>query len=75
MRTDLGRPRKRGPDETVTLGFRVSPDLLKSLDEIAAKMTAKQPPGLTVSRTDVVRMALHRFVEAEKPSRKRRGTK
>lgn len=65
LAVDLGRPRKRSPEENLILSFQVGPDLIAALDGEAARQTAEQPSGRAkVSRTDIVRQALHEWLEA-----------
>jgi hypothetical protein len=59
----LGRPRTKEPKEgeMVSLSIRIEGAMAKSLDEIAEKMSAERP-GLAITRTDVVRVALNEWL-------------
>lgn len=71
---DVGRPRKRTSDETVTLGFRVDPALVSALDTEAERQSAEQPPGKArVSRTDVIKMALYKWLAEQQQRRSGRS--
>ncbi len=51
--------------KTPLVAFRFPLELTKQLDDYAKKLEAERP-GQLVSRSDAVRIALHRFFEAEK---------
>lgn len=74
MPPEMGRPRKRQPGEDVILGFKVSQDLVSALDDEAeARSDAQEPGRAKVSRTDVIRVALHEWLAGEaRPLKKRR---
>lgn len=66
----VGRPRKRPEGESTAMGFKISPELAAAIDAEAIKMTEEQPQGLPrVSRTDVIRVALHEFIERRQKTR------
>ena len=54
----------------VSLSIRIDGTIAKSLDTIAEKMSAERP-GLAITRTDVVRVALNEWlaVKAAKPKK------
>lgn len=54
------RRTKKAESEQVHL--MIDEDLLSRVDSKAAELSAAQP-GFRVTRSDVIRMALHRFVE------------
>ncbi len=56
-RRKRGRP--PGPEKTRQVGVRLPVSLLERLDSFAAQL-AKETPGISVSRTDAVRVLLHR---------------
>lgn len=59
----VGRPRKRGLNESTSLGFKVDPELLRALDAEAERMSALQPPGRAkVSRTEVIKVVLYEWL-------------
>lgn len=67
---DVGRPRTRPPGETLSLGIKVNPALAAALDEEAKIMTAEQPPGrATISRGELIRIALHEWLAARAAKR------
>lgn len=47
----------------VGVSFKLSSELLAAIDEVAKKLAK---PGWTLSRTDIVRMAIHEFTEKHK---------
>lgn len=49
--------------------MQVSGDLLRRIDAFAEKL-ARETPGLVVSRADVVRQALYKFLAKDKMSAK-----
>jgi antitoxin component of RelBE/YafQ-DinJ toxin-antitoxin module len=55
------------------LHVRIDQSILAQLDKVAERMTQERP-GLTVSRADVVRMALLQYIAQHEPS-KRAGVK
>jgi hypothetical protein len=54
--------------ETEQVAFRLPADLVKKLDDYAARL-AREQPGMTFTRTDVVRMLLTRGLEADSRSK------
>jgi hypothetical protein len=67
---DVGRPRKRPPGETLTLSFKAAPSLIDALDKEAAIMSSEQPPGRSlISRSELVKIALHQWLESRAKSR------
>jgi hypothetical protein len=66
---DVGRPRVRALTETINIGFKADPDLVRALDEEAARLTAERGPGASkVSRTEVIKVVLARWLaERSKP--------
>jgi hypothetical protein len=63
----VGRPKKKRPEETVSLGFSVEPDLIRALDAEAERLTTEQPSGRgRVSRTEVIKMVLYRWLDDQK---------
>lgn len=55
--------------DTEQVAFRLPKKLVARLDEYAAQL-ANEQPGLTVTRTDVVRILLTRGLDAAQPKRK-----
>jgi len=45
----------------VNVAFKLDGTIVKQLDDAAERLT-KERPGITVTRTDVVRMAIHGFL-------------
>ena len=45
----------------VNVAFKLDGGVVKQLDAEAEKLTTERP-GLTVTRTDIVRMAIHEFL-------------
>lgn len=60
---DMGRPRIRPLNETAALSFKVAPELIRALDEEAARLTAERGPGASkVSRTEAVKVILAKWL-------------
>jgi hypothetical protein len=59
----------RALTETINIGFKADPDLVRALDEEAARLTAERGPGASkVSRTEVIKVVLARWLaERSKP--------
>ena len=66
---EVGRPRVRALTETINIGFKAEPDLVRALDDEAARLTAERGPGASkVSRTEVIKVVLARWLaERSKP--------
>ncbi|MBN2573554.1 MAG: hypothetical protein JXP73_03240 [Deltaproteobacteria bacterium] len=59
----MGRPRIRALTETINIGFKAEPKLVRALDEEAARLTAERGPGASkVSRTEVIKVILARWL-------------
>ncbi len=70
---DVGRPRTRPPGETLSLGIKVDPKLAEALDAEVKLMNAEQPPGrASISRGELIRIALHEWLAARAKSRSER---
>ena len=62
---DVGRPRVRALTETINIGFKAEPDLVRALDEEAAHLTAERGPGASkVSRTEAIKVILAKWLAA-----------
>ena len=63
---DVGRPRKRALTETINIGFKADPELVRALDDEAAHLTAERGPGASkVSRTEAIKVILYRWLETQ----------
>ena len=68
---DVGRPRVRALTETINIGFKADPELVRALDEEAARITAERGPAASkVSRTAVNKVVLARWL-AERQQQRR----
>jgi hypothetical protein len=65
---DVGRPRK-DDEPTVQVAFRLPESIVKALDEVAKDLS---PPGITISRTDVLRVLLFEALTARGKTVKQR---
>ena len=71
---DVGRPRTRPLGETLSLGIKVDPKLAAALDAEVKLMNAEQPPGrASISRGELIRIALHEWLAARAKSRAERS--
>ena len=62
----MGRkPMSPVPGKAFSASFRLDGQMAQKLDEIASHMT-RERPGLTVSRSDVARIALYWFIDRQK---------
>jgi hypothetical protein len=62
---DVGRPRTRPPGPKTTLSFQVSDEIVTSLDNEAARMTAERGPGASkVTRSELVNIILAKWAAA-----------
>jgi hypothetical protein len=69
----VGRPRTRPVGESTILSLKVEDELIRLLDEAAKAMSAAQPVGrASVSRGELVRIALHEWLAAYKAKSKPR---
>jgi hypothetical protein len=60
---DVGRPRKRALSETINIGFKADPELVRALDDEAARLTAERGPGASkVSRTEAIKVILAKWL-------------
>ncbi len=60
---DVGRPRVRALTETINIGFKAEPDLVRALDAEAARLTADRGPGASkVSRTEAIKVILAKWL-------------
>lgn len=67
---DVGRPRVRALTETINIGFKAEPELVRALDDEAARLTAERGPGASkVSRTEVIKVVLARWLADRSKSR------
>lgn len=71
---DVGRPRVRAPNETINIGFKAEPELVRALDEEAARLAVeRRSQGLgtsKVSRTEAIKVILDNWLkQRSKPSR------
>jgi hypothetical protein len=67
--SDVGRPRVRALTETINIGFKAEPNLVRALDEEAARLTAERGPGASkVSRTEAIKVILAHWL-ATRPKR------
>lgn len=55
------KPTVRAPDELIQLAIRLERSVVERLDLLAAKLSQ---PGLSVTRTDALRVALHKGLDA-----------
>jgi hypothetical protein len=70
----LGRPRTRPVGESTILSLKVEDELIRLLDAEAKTMSAEQPPGrASVSRGELVRIALHEWLAARAKARAERS--
>ena len=61
--TDVGRPRVRALTETINIGFKADPELVRALDEEATRLTAERGPGASkVSRTEAIKVILAKWL-------------
>ena len=58
--------------DTEQVAFRLPKDLIARIDDYAARL-AKEQAGMTVTRTDVVRVLLTRALDAEPASKPKGG--
>jgi len=66
----VGRPRIRALTETINIGFKAEPDLVRALDEEAARLTSERGPGASkVSRTEAIKVILAHWL-ATRPKTK-----
>ena len=67
---DVSRPRVRGLNETINIGFKADPELVRALDEEAARLTVDRGPGASkVSRTEAIKVILARWMAERTKSR------
>jgi hypothetical protein len=60
---DVGRPRVRALTETINIGFKADPELVRALDEEAAHLTSERGPGASkVSRTEAIKVILAKWM-------------
>jgi hypothetical protein len=53
----------RALTETINIGFKADPELVRALDEEAARLTADRGPGASkVSRTEAIKVILARWL-------------
>jgi hypothetical protein len=67
----MGRPRSKSvkEGELVNVAFKLEGAVVNQLDAEADRLAAERP-GLVVTRTDVVRIALHEWLAQRPKSRK-----
>jgi hypothetical protein len=67
----VGRPRSKTtkPGELMNVAFKLDGGLVAQIDALADRMSAERP-GLAVSRTDIVRIAIHEYLAAHPAKRK-----
>jgi hypothetical protein len=67
----VGRPRSKTtkPGELANVAFKLDGGLVAQIDALADRLSAERP-GLAITRTDVVRMAIHEFLTAHATRRK-----
>jgi hypothetical protein len=67
----VGRPRSKTvkQGELANVAFKLDGGLVAQIDALADRMSAERP-GLAVTRTDVVRMAIHEYLAAHATRRK-----
>jgi len=59
----VGRPRVRALTETINIGFKADPELVRALDEEATRLTAERGPGASkVSRTEAIKVILAKWL-------------
>jgi hypothetical protein len=64
---EVGRPRKRHDDETAVLSFRVRPELVRALDDEAARQSKLQDAWRPkLSRSDVVKLVLYGWLDEQR---------
>lgn len=62
---DVGRPRIRPPGENTVISFKVTDELIASLDKAAEAMSRERPPGSSrVSRTEAIKILLSEALAA-----------
>jgi hypothetical protein len=63
---DVGRPRVRGLNETINIGFKADPELVHALDEEATRLTEERRAlgvGTSkVSRTEAIKVILAKWL-------------
>jgi len=59
--------RPKSEIETLQIGLRLETELVRAIDEEAFRRSA---PGKIVTRTDIIREALHRQLKVPAPKRK-----
>lgn len=62
------KPAASAADTTIQTGFRLPSQLLKSLDKHVEKLNIAQP-GMSLTRSDIVRMALFAYLERKPAGR------
>jgi hypothetical protein len=68
--SDVGRPRTRPEGEETILSFRVSDATINALDAEASRLTSERGPGASkVSRTEMVKMIIARWMSERSKSR------
>lgn len=68
----VGRPKTRKPKagEAIQVSITLDGALILALDQEAERIAAERP-GLTLTRTDVVRVALHEWLTSRSPKSKK----
>jgi hypothetical protein len=68
---DVGRPRSKTTKEgeLMNVAFKLDGGLVAQIDALADRLSAERP-GLAVTRTDIVRMAIHEYLTAHTSRRK-----
>jgi hypothetical protein len=60
----------RALTETINIGFKADPELVRALDEESAHLTAERGPGASkVSRTEAIKVILAKWLAARSKPR------